>query len=187
MFVIDSSGSIGAESYQTIRGYVYNFTEGLFSGDSESRVGLILHGTVDINLDFVSSSGKMALLEKIRNLPHKGKSTDTPKAFCLLRGVNWRESISVLKSVVVLTDSKLNQYPTSCDGQLGTSVSSVNSLAEEMHPPVITVFTVGASGYQLNEELQVTTAPDVPDYRLLLQNQQFYIHFICNKSKMLQT
>lgn len=190
VFVIDSSGSIGADNYQHVREYTYNFTQGLLSGNADSRVGLILFSntaTVDISLNFTEET---ALLSEIRNLPYISGSTNTPEALCLLKTLDWRSSVSVLRTVVVLTDGQSNQYSTSCtDGNGGQG--TVNSTATEVHnlEPPVTVFAVGVADYRLSELNVIATSPDLVDtlasfdYRLLLQNQHSRTYFICYKSK----
>ena len=185
VFVLDSSGSIGREYYQTAKDYVYNFTESLLSGDSDSRVGVITYSDiarVDIELD---TRERETLLEEIRNLPYIAESTNTPDALCLLKSRPWRESVSVVRTAVVLTDGRSNEESERCiPGTLNSTAEEVHSL----HPPV-TVFAVGVSSYVL-EELHIIASNqmlvdtlDSFDYRLLQQNQQSRSYFICFKGK----
>ena len=189
MFVLDSSGSIGEESYQRMREYTFNYTEGLLNGNSDSRVGVILYSRsarVEIDLDFLNNNTQEELLERIRNLPYIRPGTNTPEGLCLLKFRPWRESVSVLRIAIVLTDGMSNQLSTNCTSESGGS-GTVNSTAREIHSfePPITVFAVGVANFAEEELNVIATSPDLVDrldsfdQRLLLQNQQFRSYFIC--------
>ncbi len=189
MFVLDSSGSIGPSNYQTVRDYTYNYTEGLFSGGTNSRVGVILYSTtadVEIPLDYVTTNGAESLLQEISNLRYIREWTNTPEGLCLLKYMPWRQSASVLKLAIVLTDGRSNRLSGNCsstDGGPGT----VNSTAREVHnlDPPVTVFAVGVARYVLEELNAIATSHLLVDelqsfdYRLLLQNQRSRTYFIC--------
>ena len=181
VFVLDASGSVGNADFQAAKGYVYNFTESLLSGDSDSRVGVITYSnTASVNIELASRE-RETLLEQIRNLPYTGGSTNTPDALCLLKSRQWRESLSVLRIVIVLTDGKSNKNSARC------SPGTLNSTAEEVHSlhPPVTVFAVGVSNYDTEELLII--ASDLLlvdelsgfDARLLEQNQQSRSYFVC--------
>lgn len=191
MFVLDSSGSIGYQSFQTVKDYAYNFTEGLLNGDTRSRVSIILYSTtayVQVPLNYLSFNREQTLLQEIRNLTYISRATNTPEALCLLRTMQWRRSVSVLRTVIVLTDGRANRFSHSCnttDGSPGT-VNSTAMQVHNLHPPV-TVFAVGVANYVPQELEAIASNSDLVDtlesfdYRLLAQNQRSRTYFICFK------
>ena len=65
-FVLDSSGSIGSDNYQTVKEFVYNFTEELEIGPDRNRVSVTIfskNGSVVFGFD--QYNNKTALLEAI--------------------------------------------------------------------------------------------------------------------------
>ena len=185
VFVLDASGSIGEQDFQTAKGYIYNFTESLLSGDSNSRVGIISYSyTANVNIELATRE-RATLLEQIHNLPHSAGATNTPDALCLLKSMRWRPSVSVLKIAVVLTDGRSNQNSARCSpGTLSSTAEKVHSLRLP-----ITVFAVGVSDYDREELLIIASDPLLVDklsgfdYRLLEQNQQFRSYFVCFEGK----
>ena len=188
VFVLDSSGSIGPDNYQIVRDYAYNFTENLLSGNSNSRVGVILYSdSANVEIELNNTREPQEILQGIRNLPYLARYTNTPEGLCLLESMPWRSSVSVLRIAIVLTDGISNRESVHCaqDGVLGT----VNSTAARVHSlqPPVTVFAVGVSNYVIEELLVIATSPmlidelDSFDYRLLLQNQRSRGYFICFK------
>ena len=191
MFVLDSSGSIGSNNYQSIRNYAYNFTEGLLNGNSESRVGLILYSTtasVEVELDFLSTRSPQELLTEIQNLTYIERATNTPEGLCLLKSRPWRNSVSVLRIAVVLTDGRSNRVSEMCRQENGMR-GTVASTAEEIHSflPLVTVFAVGVANFVLEELNAIASSPllvdDLISFANLQQNQQARSYFICFKSR----
>ena len=190
MFVLDASGSVGPTNYQRVRDYTFNYTESLLRGNQDSRVGVIVYSSsasVEIELDFLDNNNTQeALLEEIRNLPYFTGGTNTPEGLCLLMFRPWRESVSVLRIAIVLTDGMSNVRSTSCRSESGAQ-GTVSSTAQEIHTfePPITVFAVGVANFVEQELNTIATSPDLVDMLdsfdqgLLLQNQQFRSYFIC--------
>lgn len=191
VFVVDSSGSIRSGNYQLVRNYLYAYTEGLLSSDSSSRVGVILFSSsaqVAIGLDFVTTSGQLALLGQIATLRYIGEGTNTPEGLCLLKTMSWRESASVLRVAVVLTDGKSTGSSSTC-WQSGGTLSSTAAEVHSLQPPV-TVFAVGVGNYNPAELNIIASSPLLVDElnsfdaQLLLQNQRSRTDSICFKGKL---
>ena len=200
VFVLDSSGSIGHDHFQTIKNYVYSFTDSLLSGDSDSRVGVITYSDVAIVEIELAARERGTLLEEIQNLTYIGRNTNTPEALCLLKFRPWRKNITVLRIAIVLTDGSSNDVSITCNrsepsnaspSTNGSEPGTLLSTAEAVHnfDPRITVFAVGVAEFN-SQELQVIASSDELinglssfDYRHLQQNQRSRSYFICFKSK----
>lgn len=189
VFVLDSSASIGPANYQIVRDYAYNFTENLFSGNSNSRVGVILFSdSANVEIELNNTREPQELLQDIRNLRYIQRFTNTPEGLCLLESMPWRSSVSVLRIAIVLTDGMSNRKSAYCAQENGVP-GTINSTAVKVHSlqPPVTVFAVGISGHVEGELLVIATSPqlvdelDSFDYRLLLQNQRSRGYFICFK------
>ena len=189
MFVLDSSGSIGIDNYQTVREYTSNFTEGLLNGNSDSRVGVILYSTtasVEVELDFLSIR---TTLTQIQNLRYISSYTNTPEGLCLLKFRPWRDIVSVLRIAVVLTDGRSNRESQTCPQENGV-LGTVASTAEQIHSfqPLVTVFAVGVANFVLEELNLIASSQLLVDnltsFENLQQNQQARSYFICFKSKL---
>lgn len=192
VFVLDSSGSIGPSNYQLVRDYTYNFTENLLSGTSGKRVGIILYGTsahVAVGLQFLNNNSKEALLNRIANLTYLREWTNTPEGLCLLKTMNWRDTISTLRLAVVLTDGQSNRESINC----GNGTNTLESTSREIHDraPEIIVSAVGVANYVESELELIATRNDTVDMlrsfdpNLLEQNQYYRSYSACFKGKNL--
>lgn len=186
MFVVDSSGSIGSSNYQLVRNYLRAYTESLLSSNSGSRVGVILFSDsarVEIGLDYVTTRGTPALLQRISTLTYISGGTNTPEGLCLLKTLPWRRSTSVLRVAVVLTDGRSSGSSIRC-GLSGGTLRSTAAEVQDLNPPV-TVFAVGVGNYNQAELNIIASNPRLVDElnsfnaQLLLQNQRSRTYFIC--------
>lgn len=72
IFVLDSSGSVGASNFQNVRDFVANLVGQLEIGPDSTRVGLINFGssaTVEFSLN--THQGSSSLLQAIAVVPFK--------------------------------------------------------------------------------------------------------------------
>ena len=188
VFVLDSSGSIGPTNYQLVRDYTYNFTQYLLSGDNDNRVGIILFGSsadIEVNLDYLMRNTEQDLLNRITRLPYLSQSTNTPEALCLLKTMNWSDSISTLRLAVVLTDGRSNEKSRHCGNGAGT----VKTTSTEIHNrrPQIVVTAIGVANFVPSELELIATSNDTVDQlqsfdpNLLEQNQYYRSYSTCYK------
>ena len=187
VFVLDSSDSIGADDYQTVIDYTYNFTESLLSGgNSNSRVAVILYSS-NASLEVPFHFDSEVLLQDIEKLPYLTGGTNTPEGLCLLKDMPWRNEISVLRIAVVLTDGMSNEGSATCRNETG-HLGTVASTASEVHdfdPPLL-VFAIGVGTDYVEEELNlIASGPTLVDelnsfhYTVLQQNIFFLSYLIC--------
>ena len=188
VFVLDSSGSIGPTNYQLVRDYTYNFTQYLLSGDNDNRVGIILFGNsadIEVNLDYLIRNTEQDLLNRITQLPYLSQSRNTPEALCLLKTMNWRDSMSTLRLAVVLIVGPSNKKSRHCGNGAGT----VRNTSTEIHNrrPQIIVSAIGAANYVVSELELIATSNDMVyqfrsfDPNLLEQIQYYRSYSTCYK------
>ena len=192
VFVLDSSGSIGSSNFQLVRDYTYNFTRYLLNGNDDNRVGVVLFGNsaqVKVGLDFVPNNGTQSLLREIRSMPYLNQATNTPEGLCLLKTMNWRDTISTLRLAVVMTDGRSNQKSQLCRNGTG-NVAAVSREVHERSPQiVVTAIGVGSS-YVLSELQLIATSNETIDRirsfnsSLLKQNQYYRSYATCFKCKL---
>ena len=149
VFVLDESGSIGNDSFQRVKSFVYNFSSAFLQDETtETRVGVItFNNTATEHIALNSSLGNEEILSEISDLPYNKGGTNTSAALKLMREQVWRDEISVLRLAIVITDGMSN---------IGDTIRAAKKVHE--HVPPITVYTIGV-GVNINQtELQTIIA-----------------------------
>ena len=197
-FVLDSSGSINFEgdNYQTVKEFVYNFTEGLAIGPDRNRVSVTIfgnNGSVVFGLD--QYNNKTALLEAIEDVPYLRQWTNTADGLCkvmnnVLRGSTRLMSLSVFKLVIVLTDGRSNRDSNEC----GNTTQAAAALTQFAQDNSILVYVVAVTNNVNLEELElIATSPefithlDSFDSTDLDSTQQLQAYQLCFTGKTLCT
>jgi Mg-chelatase subunit ChlD len=144
VFVLDESGSIRHNNFQTVKTFVYNFTSNLLSDTTANRVGIITFSdTGQVYIALNSTIKKDELLENITNLPYNGRTTNTASGLDLMRQQEWRNETSIFRLAVVVTDGKSNN-----------NTATLNSAMEvHDHEPPIVVYAIGIGGNIDRDEL----------------------------------
>ena len=114
MFVLDESGSIGADRFQLIREFVANVSRVLEIGLQRSLVGVILFSdNAIIHFDVTQHTDNTSLLSAINNLPYRAGLTNTAAALNLLRtagqpngALNLRDGFTHV--AILITDGQSN-------------------------------------------------------------------------------
>lgn len=112
MFVVDSSSSVGAENFQTIRDFLHAMVTDLGISETTGRVSIARYNEwVDSRTYFNSNFDKAAILAEIADIPYYGRGTRTAKALQVTANHHltaysgWRGG-EVPTIVIVLTDGK---------------------------------------------------------------------------------
>ena len=153
VFVIDTSGSIGADNFQLIRQFTANVTAELIRKFQNTEVGVILFDSsahIEFNLQAYTSLN--SILSAISRLPYTGEGTNTAGALELLLqtarngGLGLRDNS--LKTVIVITDGESNDKPATI------------SAARALHASnIFNVYSVGVGGYDLTELQEIASRP----------------------------
>lgn len=195
-FVLDSSGSVGVDNYQTVKEFVYNFTEELEIGPDRNRVSVTIFGNNgSVVFGFDQYDNKTALLEAIEDVPYLRQWTNTADGLCkalnnVLRNSTRLMSLSVFKLVIVLTDGRSNRVSKGC----GNTTQAAAALTKFAQDNSILVYAVAVTNNVNMEELElIATSPefithlDSFDSTDLDSTQQLQAYQLCFTGKTLCT
>ena len=161
-FVLDSSGSIGAENYQKVKEFAYNFTEGFDIGPQETRISVTIYGSAgQVVFGFDQYRNTTSVLEAIEDIPFLNEYTNTPDGLCkvlndILPNARLSDS-SVFKLVVVMTDGRSNRDSPEC-GDINEAAGSLRQFSQVNS---ILVYVIGVTNNVNQDELELmATAPE---------------------------
>ena len=167
VFVIDSSGSIGADNFQLIRDFTANITTELFRSSPMSAVGVILfESTARIWFNLKTYTSLRSLLSAINRLPYRdGSSTDTDEALRLLlssaRNGRLRLRTDSSKIAIVITDGESRDE------------SATLLAAKALHASnIFDVYAVGIYGADVDELEGIASSPEFVFYASSFLNLQ---------------
>ena len=193
--MLDSSGSIGTDNYETVRNFTYRFVDGLSIGPDENQIGLIIYGSeghVVFNLSTFAE--KAPLLEEIRRVPYlrMRRSTNTADGLCLLLEEGFTEdsgarlsSDNVFQLAIVLTDGKSNEESQRCNWTTLEAAEAVHNF-----PHSIIVYAIGVTDNVNDEELRAIASEEEYivyledfDSTLFTQTSDEQTYQLCFRSK----
>ena len=167
VFVLDSSGSINyadPTNYDKVINYTRAFVDALIDGNSEGegdRIGIVLFGTygeVYLPLNESEIMQKASILRMIDSIPYLREWTNTADGLCRAIEQLWRDSLSVLRLVITLTDGQSNRDSPRCGN---TSVAS--SLVHSNRPSLLS-YAIGVANAVEDELLMIASAPELIDH-----------------------
>ena len=147
MLVLDESGSIGQEDFDSVREFALRYVNSLTIGPNDNRVGVITfsnYARLIFGLGTYSNSATLA--QAVSNIFYSGGSTNIPDALCQLHGVYFgnsseaREDASVFRIAIVMTDGQSNQEDNTCGFQ---SIAEAAAAAIHALSPSVLVFGFG--------------------------------------------
>ena len=167
VFVLDSSGSINEAdptNFDKIKNYTRAFVDALIDSNSEEegdRIGIVLFGTcgkVHLSLNESEIMNKTSILQMIDDIQPKGGYTNTADGLCHAIEQPWRDSLSVLRLIITLTDGKSNRDNSSC-GNTSVATSLVHS-----NRPSLLSYVIGVANASEDELLMIASAPGLIDH-----------------------
>ena len=117
-FVLDSSGSIGIESYKIAKEFIANLVSGFTLGGNNVRVGLVVFGDRTIGVEFYldDTFDQTVVLNKIRNVHYLNEATATGDAIMLMVNTGFTEErgarpshLAIPRVGIVVTDGRQNE------------------------------------------------------------------------------
>ena len=144
MFVLDSSGSIGASNFQNMRNFVTTVVNALEIGPGRSQVGVIVFSsTARVQFNLNTYSDKPSLLSAITRIPFLSGGTNTDEALELLITQGFTGSRpdmeAIPKIAMVVTDGQSNNPPRTVQA------------ANQLHQTSITTYAIGIGGADVTE------------------------------------
>lgn len=167
VFVLDSSGSINnadPTNYNKVKNYTRAFVDALIDENLEGegdRIGVVIYGTssrIILSLNESINFDKRLLLKEIDRIPYLRGWTNTADGLCRAIEQPWRESLSVLRLVITLTDGKSNQVSPICGNTTTTA-----RLVHEAYPPLLS-YAIGVANARVSELLTIATTPELIDH-----------------------
>ena len=114
--LLDSSGSIGEESYERAKKFVVDLISGFTISAKNVRIGLVVYSEtpqLEFGLDYAFD--QTVVLNKIRNIPYLNSSTATGDAILLMVNTGFTEArgarspnLAIPRVGIVLTDGRSN-------------------------------------------------------------------------------
>ena len=153
MFVLDSSGSIGAPNFQLIKEFVANIATDLDIGPDNSQVGVIVFSSsAAVQFSLNTYSDKNLLLSAIAAIPYTGGGTNTAAGLNLLLTQGFLgarpKSQAFPRVAIVVTDGQSNDR------------AATIAAAQTVHATGITVFAAGISGAVIEELNAIASGPE---------------------------
>ena len=167
VFVLDSSGSINnadPSNYDKVKNFTRAFVDALIDGNLEAegdRIGIVIYGQIGevyLPLNDSEALDKGALLKKIDATPYRNSWTNTADGLCRAIEQSWRDSLSVLRLVITLTDGKSNRVSPLC-GNTTTAASRISA----NNPPLLS-YAIGVANANQEELLTIATTPELVDH-----------------------
>ena len=163
--MLDSSGSIGTDNFESIKQFTIDFVNSLTIGPNDTQVGLILFGsTAHVEFYLNSYSTKESILDAIQNLIYREGYTNTADGLCKLVSEGYTtqngarlSSASVFRLAIVMTDGRSNEVSSDCFFQ------STFEAAEAVHKfePSILVYVIGVTdNVDFQELAAIATRPE---------------------------
>uniref|UniRef100_A0AAQ6IRR1 Collagen type VI alpha 6 chain n=1 Tax=Anabas testudineus TaxID=64144 RepID=A0AAQ6IRR1_ANATE len=150
VFIVDESGSIGNENFQSMRSFLRSIVSGLNVSESRVRIGIVTYNTDATAQTYLNSlKTKADVLQFINILPYRGGGTNTGAALNFTREQIFTEEggsrKGVQKVAVVITD--------------GQSQDSVTEAAALFHQTGVSVYAVGIKDANETELIQIASYP----------------------------
>ena len=155
VFVLDTSGSIGQNSFNIVRMFVQNVSTSLTVGSTRSQVAVILFSSSSyVYFNLTIHDTKTSLVQAINGLPYDdGGSTETASALQLLERSYLDGSLGIRRGykhvAVVITDGQSSDR--------SATIHAANSLHSNTD---FIIYAVGVGGAQNSELSTIATNPN---------------------------
>ena len=168
IFVLDSSGSVGASNFQNVINFAANLVRQLQIGPDNTRVGLVRFATSATVLFHLNAyQNDSSLLQAIANVPYSSGSTNTPAGLITLLSEFSTEygarplQQGIPRVAIVVTDGRSNR---------GGGPPATIAAANDLHANNIIAYAVGVGDSILMDELNAIASDPDSQYVCLLSN-----------------
>ncbi|XP_066303182.1 uncharacterized protein [Branchiostoma lanceolatum] len=155
VFVLDGSGSVGADNFETVKDFVVSVVDGFEIGRSRTRIGVVQYSNEVVNeFNLTEYDNKPDVQSAISNITYLQGRTYTGAALRYMTDFSFSEEAgarppyqAIPKVGIVVTD--------------GEATDTVRGPADRAHEAGINVFAIGiGSGYNRRELNEIATDPD---------------------------
>jgi Mg-chelatase subunit ChlD len=193
MFILDASGSIGSESFQSVRNFVLQYIGNLNIGPNDNQIGVITFSSaaqVVFRPDTYSDGA--SLRQAVRNIRYTDGATNIPDALCQLitlyssNSSGARFDSNVFRVAILMTDGQSNENFNSC--RFGTVAEAAAAVHAASPPIIVLAFGVG-SRYDPRDVEGIASRPEYVTSALSFSTTQLDCvrarqeNDICNRSK----
>ena len=192
--MLDTSSSIGADNFESMKMFTLGFVNILKIGPNDTQVGVILFGsTATVEFYLNSYSTKETLLDAMQSITYRGGGTNTADGLCKLVSEGYTtqhgarlSSAGVFRLAVVMTDGHSTEALSDC------SFQSTLEAAEAVHKfePSILVYVIGVTNdIEYQELAAIATRPEYIsnissfDSHLLQEIQQQQTYDLCYEGR----
>ena len=193
MLVLDESGSVTAQNFESVRQFALTYVDSLTIGPNDNRVGVItFDSTAQLDFGLGTHTNSDTLSQAVRDITYSGGGTNIPAALCELHNVfsgtnsEAREDASVFRVAIVMTDGQSFESANTCGFQ---SVAEAAAAVHALSPSVLVFgFGVGSNFNQADVEVIATDPEFVTTAQSFFSSQLECVQsiqqdHICNTSK----
>ena len=161
VFVMDASGSIGANNFESMKTYVANVTRGL---NENVRVGIVRYSSsADIILSLTPVTDSESLASTIESIAYISGGTDTAAGIALAQSMfeqdnNMTSCSEAVKTMTVLTDGQSN------------NMQSTIAAADNARAAGIQIYASGIGSGPNQNELQSIASSPLSNYLIPIAN-----------------
>ncbi len=199
MFVLDTSGSIGDDNFDSVRDYVKMFVDEFDIGLNDNQVGVITFSTsamLEFNLNTYTNSDPIFLKLAINRIIYSRRESNIPDALCELITAfssptsGARFDVSIFRIALFMTDGESIRNSNPCNYQ---NVSDASRAVHNATPPIL-VYALGV-GSEFNQE-ELSSIASGPEYLSTIESfstsdlncaRSMQKDDICYSSKLLAT
>ena len=154
VFVVDASGSVGVQNFETVKDFVAKLTKPFTISSSQTRVGVVefsLKSQVEFNLEQYNTG--VAVEQAIKSIQFIGSTTGTGQAISMAKDLfNKHFRNGVPRVLVVLTDGKANKN------------EDIITPSEELRAAGVLTYAIGMGHRYKKEELDEIATKPTTDY-----------------------
>ncbi|XP_035683938.1 mucin-5B-like isoform X1 [Branchiostoma floridae] len=170
-FVLDGSGSVGPDNFETVKQFVVNVVSAFTISLTDTRVGVVQYShfnTLACNLG--DHPDEASFVTAINTMQHQDGGTTTGDAMDFARQeANWRDAPTP-RIMIVLTDGK--------------SGDDVVAAAQALAADGVTVYAIGVANFDTAELLEITNGNqdrviELKDYTALTASINSIVKALC--------
>ena len=156
IFVLDSSGSIGADNYELMKQFAIKISSAFVIGPANTQVGVIIFSNgASVEFPLNRYSDEASLHGAIRTIPFINGGTDTAAGLIALEN----EGFTAAGGIRQIAEAVPRVAIVVTDG-FSRSFSGTVAAASSVHATGVIVYAVGVGGFNIVELQAIASAPE---------------------------